>query len=200
MATIAKRMPEQTGKWEKVRRPRHGCLIRLFRHRYGHELPDDDAGIEDLWLLLQNVSLAVSGAEKKIRNAIETWAPWLSESDAQARIELLNVLTIYERTPTAAELGERLRVTSAERELLKLWQFKPIDMTDEQLAAHRKRKNNERRKAKRRNRAQYLASCLTAKKPWEAEGISRRTWERRRDATHGRSSGEAGILPVQSLS
>ena len=114
-------------KWETIRRLRYGCLIRLFRHRYGHQLPDDDAGIADLWLLLQNVSLAIGEPEKKMRHVIAVWAPWLSEEAAQERIEFLGLLTIYERTPTARDLGERLRVTNAERELLKLWQFKPID-------------------------------------------------------------------------
>ena len=89
---------------------------------------------------------------------------------------------------TGREIGERLGLTNAERERLKLWQFKPIDMTDEQLAEHRKRKNNERRRVKRQTRTEYLASCLTITKPWEAEGICRRTWERRRVATHGRNN------------
>src|SRR5262249_61003080 len=94
-----------------------------------------------------------------------------------------------ERLMTAREIGERLGLTNAERERLKLWQFKPIDMTDEELTEHRKRKNNERRRAKRaQTRDEYLAICLTATKPWQAEGISRRTWERRRVATHGRNN------------
>lgn len=64
--------------------------------------------------------------------------------------------------------------------------FKPVDMTDEQLVEHRRRKKNERRRSRRgRTRAEYLAECLSTTKPWEAEGISRRTWERRRVATHG---------------
>ena len=79
-------------KWETIRRLRYGCLIRLFRHRYGHQLPDDDAGIADLWLLLQNVSLAIGEPEKKMRHVIAVWAPWLSEEAAQERIEFLGLL------------------------------------------------------------------------------------------------------------
>jgi len=115
----------EVARWERVRRFRYGCLIRLFRHRYGCQLPDDDAGREDLWLLLQNVSLASAGSEKKVRAAIEIWAPWLSEEEARERIEFLGVLTIYERSPTARELGERLGVTNAEREALKLCSLSP---------------------------------------------------------------------------
>ena len=188
-------MKSERDKWECVRRLRYACLIRLFRHRYRHELPDDDAGREDLWLLLQNVSLATAGAEKKIRCAIETWAPWLSEEEAQERIDLLGLLTIYERTPTARELGERLRVTNAERVKLKLWQFKPIDVTDEELEAQRKARRLENKRAKRRAkgvrpREVYLAELASKPKPWIAEGISRRTWERRRKAV------SQGVVPT----
>jgi hypothetical protein len=95
-------------------------------------------------------------------------------------------LDFYQRLMTGREIGERLGLTNSERDRLKLWQFKPIDMTDEQLVEHRRRKKNERRRSRRgRTRAEYLAGCLTATKPWEAEGICRRTWERRRVATHG---------------
>jgi hypothetical protein len=57
-------------KWELIRRLRYGALIRLFRHRWGHVLPDDDAGRDDLWLLVTNVSLAAAEPEKKMRHVI----------------------------------------------------------------------------------------------------------------------------------
>src|SRR5262245_22943477 len=103
--------------WETLRRLRYGDLTRLFRHRYGPTLPDDDAGIEDLWLLLQNVSLAPFGAEKKMRHVCALLAPWLSEEGVQERIDFLTRLPAFERNPSAHELGERLRVTNSEREL-----------------------------------------------------------------------------------
>jgi hypothetical protein len=42
--------------------------------------------------------------------------------------------------------------------------------------------NRERSRRARgaRPRAEYEGNSLTRKKPWEAEGVSRRTWERRR--------------------
>jgi hypothetical protein len=39
-------------KQEIIRRVRLGHLKRLLRQRYGFELPDDDAGREDLELVL----------------------------------------------------------------------------------------------------------------------------------------------------
>ncbi|MGZ4862850.1 MAG: hypothetical protein ACXV2E_08740 [Halobacteriota archaeon] len=171
---------------ETIRRLRYGALVRLFRDRYGHQLPDDDAGREDLWLLVTNVSLAAAEPQKKMRHVIDVWAPWMSAAKCEAYVTRVWGLDIYERTRTARELGEQLRMTNGERERLKLWPFKPIDATDEEIAERRKARRNERRRTKRgRTRAEYLANCMTRKRPWEAEGISRRTWERRRVASVG---------------
>ena len=174
---------ETREKWETVRRLRYGDLLKLFRHRWGAVLPDDDAGRSDLWELLTNVSLAPAAADKKLAGIIEVWAPWMPADEAAWMMEHVKLLTIYERTPTARQLGERLRVTNAERELLKLWQFKPIDMTDEQLTELRKKRRTKQERARNRNRGarsreRYLAE-VKAPKPWEVEGISRRTWYRR---------------------
>ena len=99
----------------------------------------------------------------------------------------VNRLTIVERTPTAEQLGARLRVTNAERERLKLWPFKPVDVTDERLAEQRKAKERERAARRRRERgvkprSAYLAELASKPRPWEAEGISQRTWQRRQKA------------------
>ena len=63
--------PAGAGKWEVVRRLRYGALIKLFRHRYGHEFPDDDAGRDDLFVLLCVVSLAPSATDKKMAHVID---------------------------------------------------------------------------------------------------------------------------------
>jgi hypothetical protein len=64
-------------------------------------------------------------------------------------------------------------LSNADRERLKLWPIKPYDMTDAELEAQRKTKINERRKAKRQARKDYLASSLNTLKPWQSGGISR---------------------------
>jgi hypothetical protein len=195
MSALAK--PKESDKWERVRCLRYGDFLRLFRDRYHSKgylhFPDDSAGRDDLWLLVNNTSMAAVEPKKKMRHVIELWAPWIPDNEVGPYIEHVWGLDFYQRLMTAREIGERLGLTNAERERLKLWQFKPIDMTDEELTAHRKRKNNERRRAKRaRTRAEYLGSCLSATKPWEAEGISRSAWERRRKnaSTRGRSAPE----------
>jgi len=167
-------------KRELVRRLRYGALLRLFRYRWGYVLPDDDAGRGDLWELVLNVSLAAS-PDEKVSHVIALWAPWMDADGAACLIERVKSLTVYERTPTAKELGKRLRVTNAERQMLKLWPFKPVDASDDEVTAQARDRRNATRRAKRgRTRAQYLDTCLSTTRPWLGEAISRRTWERRR--------------------
>src|SRR4051812_38759905 len=97
--------PSRAGNWETVRRLRYGALLKLLRHRWGHELPDDDAGREDLFELVLNLSLAPAAADKKMTNAIEVWAPWMPQDEAQRMVAHVNSLPPLERTPTAKQLG-----------------------------------------------------------------------------------------------
>jgi hypothetical protein len=196
-------MKADAAKWELIRRLRYGALLRLFRHRWGNELPDDDAGRDDLWLLVTNVSLAAAEPEKKMRHVIEVWAPWMSAEEREAYTKHVWGLDIYERTPTALELGKRLGLTNAEREALKLWPFRPIDKTEEEIAEQAKARERERRAHKRRERGvrareAYLAELASRPQPWIAEGISRRTWERRRKGVSADqrsvSQGESEII------
>jgi hypothetical protein len=176
--------PEDSGKWETLRRLRYGQMKKLFRHRYGYELPNDSDGRAAIIELCMNVSLARS-ASNRVENAIEIWAPWMQPDEASSLVSHLNRLDLFERTPTAAELGKRLKVSNDERERLKLWQIAPIDMTPEGLAEQRKARERERRARKRRakgsrTKEQYLADLAARPKPWLAAGCHRRTWERRR--------------------
>ena len=178
-------MGDKADKYETLRRLRFGDLLRLFRHRWGYVLPDDDAGRGDLWLLVTNCSLAAAEPEKKMAHVIEVWAPWMSPDELAAYVQHVWGLDLYQRIPTARELGQQLGLTNATREALKLWRFLPIDKTDDELAEQRAAKRREkaatRRRAKGvRPREDYLASLPSRQRPWEAEDISRRTWERRR--------------------
>jgi hypothetical protein len=116
-----------------------------------------------------------------MNHAIEVWAPWLAPTDAEAMTdEIMRLPTCYRR-PCSKELGERLRLTNAERERLKLWRIAPIDITIEECNEQRRAKDRARkRKRYKRSRADYLATSRSKLKPWEAEGISRTTWYERR--------------------
>ena len=176
--------PGDPAKWEGLRRLRYGNLLRLFRYRWGYELPNDEAGLGDLWLLVLNCSLADNAPDKKMANAISVWAPWMSDEEAQAYIKHVEGLDIYQRLMTGKEIGAQLGLTNADREFLKLWQFLPIDKTGEELAQIAKdrelrRRERARRKKGVRPRAKYLSDLAAKPKPWVAQGISRATYFRR---------------------
>jgi hypothetical protein len=107
-------------------------------------VPKRHAGRDDLFVLLCVVSLAPSNTDRKMAHVLALWAPWMQLDEAEMYVEHINRLTIYEWMPAAKELGERLNLTNAERERLRLWPIAPIDMTDEQLAEQRKAKARER--------------------------------------------------------
>jgi len=168
---------------ERLRRLRLSNLRRLFRHRYGPVLPDDDAGRSDLHELLLPISVGPH-AEIKMPKAIEVWAPWMKPDEAEALIDQIGRMPIWERKPTGTELGKRLRLTNAERQWFKLWTIRPHNMNKEELAAQRRSKDRERKRRQRRqhgcrSRTAYIAQSKSRQKPWEKQGISRRTWYRR---------------------
>jgi hypothetical protein len=153
---------------ECLRCLRYGDLLKLYRHRWGALLPDDDSGRADLFEILCVTSLALKAPKEKMLCVIESLAPWLSQSDAQDTIDHIQSIPIFERTRTARHLGDNMRLLNAEREALHLWRLLPIDMTDAQLAEQRKAKSRKRREAKRRQagvrtRAEYLAELKVTK-------------------------------------
>lgn len=121
-------------------------------------------------------------------------APWLDPNE----IDMAQLL------PSKAEaLGKRLQLTTAERTQLGITTIAPCDQTAEQRAAARKERrrqyDRERQRQKREaergmTRAQWEAAhSLSRSKPWEAEGVSRRTWYRRRGT--GTSPSKEHFLP-----
>lgn len=81
-------------------------------------------------------------------------------------------------------LGTRLAVTPEERALLKLRTIRYAGQTDEVMTRERAERQRARMVEKRVAAGRKPRSqCLSAIKPWEAEGVSRRTWYRRKQAT-----------------
>jgi hypothetical protein len=177
---------------EVFRRLRLGNIRVLLRHRYGATLPDDDAGREDLLELLLPVSLQANSPSKAMRNAIQTWAPWMAENETNDLIQKIELTPPKLRYRTPEDLGLRFNVTMAEREQLRLWMIAPVDLTETQLddrrrvrrrATDRLRKERARREAGARSRQAYLAASLSLRKPWAKDGISRAQWYRRQKTT-----------------
>jgi hypothetical protein len=176
-------------KAETIRRLRFGNLVRLGQDRYGYVLPDDDAGREHLHDLLCIASLAATDPAKRMANVIENFAEQIIGADElEAITGIVNRTPFQERWHIAKTLGERHRVTNAEREQLKLWNISPCDMSAEDLAEQRKAKDRARKKLYRQklrekqgksSRAECLANSLSKTKPWVAANVSRATWYRR---------------------
>jgi hypothetical protein len=174
-------------KAETIRRLRQGDLIRLCQHRYGERLPNDDAGRETLFDLVCLASLAAFNPTKKMTNIIELQAPWISPNEADEIIDDVSRMQRSERWRILKTLGERHRLTYAERERIGGLSILPCDVTREELAKRRKARARSRKRQARaeararsggRTRAEYEANSLSRRKPWEAFGWSERHWRR----------------------
>jgi hypothetical protein len=196
--TIA--FPESEKKDEKRRRgwwrTRIGALTKIFGGplRYGdgklYQLTDDDAGREDLHILLDHYAYSNPLA---IPRVIKARAPWLTGSE---RDSLMEQVGRGPRYWTSAALAEALRLTEAERVALGgVPTIGAVDVTPEQRKQIRKERNTEGKRRKRRAagmkpREQYLAASKSRPEPWKAAGISRATWFRRQ------KRGETGLSAV----
>jgi len=92
----------------------------------------------------------------------------------------------------ADAVANLLRVTMAERLALGLRTIGACDVTpaerrrimkEKKMRQDRERQSAKRNSEGRKSRSEYEKNSLSQQRPWEAEGISRRTWERRRDAS-----------------
>jgi hypothetical protein len=107
----------------------------------------------------------------------------LTEADAETILERAHAMRQHR---TADRLARFLGVTDRQRTAAGITTIGSIDVDRKQRNRRRRerqRMNRERRRRARgaRPRAEYLeANSLTRTKPWEAKGISRRTWYRRR--------------------
>lgn len=152
-------------------------LAKLFRHRYGVELPDDDAGRDDLAVAINHI-VCLLYPRRHAANWIDLWAPWLSAAEQRRIVDLAIADTQYW---TADELAWRLRVTKEERRMLGLTTIGAIDETTGDRAARRLEKQRERQaKYRHDNGAKPRAKSVSRIKPWVSEGISRATWYRRK--------------------
>ena len=105
----------------------------------------------------------------------------ITETEASAITEEASITPKYR---TADRLAKYLGVTWAVRQHLGLTTIGSIDVgkkaRKERKRADRIRSERRRRDSGAAPRAEYEANSLSATKPWEKLGMSRRTWERHR--------------------
>lgn len=156
-------------------------LARLYRSRYGITLPDDDAGRDDLKVALNHLA-CLAHPRGHIANWIEVWAPWLTAAEQR---EIVQPILANPKRWKADALAWLMRLKKDERAMLGITTIGAIDenkaaRTKRRRKLDRQRKENVRRAKGMKPREVYEGRSINAAKPWEAEGISRRTWYRRR--------------------
>jgi hypothetical protein len=180
-------------------------ITRVLRYHYGPTLPDDDAGRDDLALMLGYLSHMPHGTTKA-ENFIDLWAPWCALEERQ--LALRDATLSPSPRLTADQLAARLGVSMVLRNKLALTVIGAIDCDKESRSARRKARklarDKERQQQRRRAkgaklRAEYEARALSRTKPWVAEGISRRTWERRRNKLDASPQNKADASPSPSI-
>lgn len=142
---------------------RIGALNKIFAGRYGGReawtFPDDDAGREDLRILLDHYHWTNPLNAPRI---LKLRAPWMSENEAEG---VLSHVEAFPRKYRSATLGNLLRFTGAEWRRWRVRTIAPIDMSAEERRqdhkiCNRRKVRAERRKAGMKPRAEYEAkSC-----------------------------------------
>jgi hypothetical protein len=106
--------------------------------------------------------------------------------------QVINEADTVPKCRTADALGRYLRLTDKMRTSLGITTIGSLDLSKRQRALRRKERSRARKEMKRRaagqkSRVEFLATAKSQRQPWKAEGISRRTWYRRK----GRGTGPA---------
>jgi len=168
-----------------------GILLNDFRAvlrlRHGLRIPESDHGLADLTMLARIIAARRGDNGRKwFRNIVDLGAPWLVPAVDRVWAEAASRL----EAPTPDELSRHLKLTWVERVAAGVRNIPAFDVTGDDLKNKqrkrradlaRERKRRERAKRGARTRAEYEQNSLSARRSWEAEGISRRTWYRRQD-------------------
>jgi hypothetical protein len=158
---------------------RIGELRRLYTARYGHVLPDDDAGRDDALVMAHHLAKR-SEAERLIPAWLSLWAPWMAPEEVAAMTA--GVLAKPLRWK-ADKLAIRLNLNEAERRRLRITTIGACDLIRKDRIARRKQQARQRDEVRRRAagaklRADYEANSISRSKPWERLGMSRASWYR----------------------
>lgn len=159
-------------------------LERLFADRWGEQLPPDDAGRDDLFVLLNHAAYYAEPGPRMHAKAAR-WAPWLA---ADALADMIADIRARPLRWRADKLAQRLGVDDATRTRLALRTIGAVDVTAEQRQASRKERDRLAKDAQRRAagvpRRPARPIDLSHCQPWRDAGVSRATWFRRQRLQH----------------
>jgi hypothetical protein len=170
---------------ERKRRVAVGDLCSVFKVRYADayswHFPDDDAGREDLMILAHHYAGNLAALPRIVRRR----APWADADAVEAEV------SSNPRRYSPMELGRLLNFTGAEWRARRTRMIAPVDMSKAERIEFSSKLYNAHRRIKRRcagmqSRKQYLTeNSASRERPWEAEGIHKATWYRRRKRATG---------------
>jgi hypothetical protein len=151
-----------------------GDLETFFGDKYRDTFPDDDAGRDDLIVLLQY--MAQLGDPRAMTACAGRWCPWLSEAEYTA------MLAGIERAPMrwrADGLAAEIGLNRATRTRLGITTIGAIDFGKGKRTKLRK-KGKRLKMIARRAEAGAASHAVSAArlKPWVDQGMSRATWYR----------------------
>jgi hypothetical protein len=155
-------------------------IERLFFHRYGGPLPDDDAGLDDLEIAAHHIAHLGGNAERHILAWASIWAPWLGHRDEITPVEYARRIAANPCRWKADTLAWRLRLTSVDRSRLGITTIGAMDCNAQMRATRRANKKRIAATARRRAEGAVPREQSAARiKPWHVLGMSRATWYRR---------------------
>ncbi|PBB77890.1 hypothetical protein CK218_27695 [Mesorhizobium sp. WSM3879] len=181
---------------------------KVIKDRHGGMIPDPEDTDDRETCLNYVKAAAFSPSAQDMFNWCRKWAPWVLDAELT---DILAQASRHSRMMTADGVAGLLAVTMAERDRLRLKTIGACDISKEEranLAKERKRDRDRSKKAEGRkargckDRESYEAESAEHLEPWNAEGISRRTWFYRKARTDCTSPSRVdvprnGDTPVQ---
>jgi hypothetical protein len=156
-------------------------IDRALTDRWGEILPHDDAGADDAFVMCHHLARRAGDPVIRMRGWLDRRAPWMPLADRQTLIERVLARPLRWKADT---LAKRLGLTAATRTRLQIKTIGAIDQTLEERAETRRLrklqdKQHQRQASGSLPRPQFEAQSIQQRQPWQALGISRRTWYRR---------------------
>ena len=176
-------------------------LQRLLQYRWFGTLPD---GQRDLWMLLAGTALSHLVPAPVVRREIIALADEVTGgrwSERETRARMSAVIARAEQAARGQKVEHRGRLVDPRYHFRTSTIIDILDITEAEMRAcglrhlvspelrremERQRWHHRRAAAGGVTRLEYLEHSLTRQQPWEAEGISRRTWYRQRGTSPSR--------------
>lgn len=157
-------------------------LERIIHDQWRGAVPDTSDGLEFINVVVNHLVGFSKSWRKRLDNWCGKFAPWLDEEILE---KMINLAT---RSPTfymADTIARKIKLDIETRDRLGIKTIGAYDFDKKARDERRLRFNAARKRQKRAERgATPRAECFSQKKPWLAEGISERTWYRRKKEKH----------------